>query len=109
MIRFVFVDHKLVLLSGGTVAPAPSSAEETPPMQQQQRAPEPKTLEQAAAGDVFRHATTGAEIVVVERHRTAGPDELLTVQLNDVEGHTPGWIALMWTDARGWSFVREAL
>jgi len=66
----------------------------------------PKPLSEATEGDVFRHASTGAVIVVVE-HRRDG--ELLTVQLNDVEGHTPGWVGVMWThDGEGWSFVRVA-
>jgi hypothetical protein len=64
-----------------------------------------RTLAEAIAGDVFHHATTGAEIVVVE-HSSNG--ELLTVQLNEAEGLSPGWIGVMWAStAVGWSFVRN--
>lgn len=65
-----------------------------------------KTLAEAREGDVFRHATTKAEVVVVEQRRNG---ELLTVQLNEAEGHGPGWVGVMWTgDADGWFFIRVA-
>lgn len=63
------------------------------------------TLATAIEGAVFRHERTGAEIVIVE-HRRGG--ELLNVQLNDAEGHSPGWVSVLWTDAVGWVFVRWA-
>lgn len=69
------------------------------------RTTDSKALAEATEGDVFRHISTGAEVVVVE-HRRDG--ELVTVQLNSVEGHTPGWVGVMWPDAEGWSFVRVA-
>jgi len=64
----------------------------------------PRGLADANPEDLFTHAITGALIVVVEHNG----DELMTVQLNDAEGHGPGWIAYLWPNAAGWSFVGKA-
>jgi hypothetical protein len=63
------------------------------------------TLATAIEGAVFRHETTGAEVVIVE-HRRGG--ELVNVQLNGAEGHDVGWVSVLYQDAEGWAFVRWA-
>lgn len=67
-----------------------------------------KELSEATEGDVFRHADTGAVVVVVS-HDGPRLADLLTVQLNEAEGHTPGWVSVLFGDAAGWAYVRTAL
>lgn len=69
------------------------------------RLPNPALDDGAAEGAVFLHRETGAEVVLVDRGRDGG---WTNVQLNNAEGHGPGWVSVLYDDAKNWHFVRWA-